>query len=74
MRQRDVDRIARMEADGTMNDRRAQLRAWFQANPDSTPADAVRALEFSHADHMYIISDSIRFDLASAVTKCPEAE
>ena len=51
------------EASGEIERRRNELRAWFQAHPQATPADAVRELKYSYPDHMHAIADSIRIDL-----------
>jgi hypothetical protein len=63
VRQRDLARIARLEASGEIERRRNELRAWFRAHPQATPADAVRELKYSYPDHMHAIADSIRIDL-----------
>ena len=55
--------IARMEADGTMDRRRADLLAWFADHPDGTAAEAVRAFDWTFADHMLAVADSIWMDL-----------
>ena len=55
--------IERLERTGVMTRRREQLRAWFQAHPRGTAQQAVRDLGYTHADHMYVIADSIRIDL-----------
>jgi len=51
VRQRDLQRIAQLERNGTMQRRRDQLRAWFQAHPQATPEDAIRELRYSHPDY-----------------------
>jgi hypothetical protein len=51
--------IDRMEANGTMDDRRAKLRAWFDAHPKGMPEEAVRELRFTFADHMHVVADGI---------------
>jgi hypothetical protein len=66
VRQRDLQRIAQLERNGTMQRRRDQLRAWFQAHPQAGPADAVRELRYSYPDHMTVIADSIWHDMARA--------
>jgi hypothetical protein len=58
-----AEQIARLERDGVMTRRREQLRAWFQAHPQGTAQQAVRDLRYTHADHMYVIADSVRIDL-----------
>jgi hypothetical protein len=55
--------IERLERDGVMARRREQLRAWFQAHPRGTAQQAVRELRYTHADHMYVVADSVRWDL-----------
>jgi hypothetical protein len=66
VRQRDLQRIAQLERNGTMQRRRDQLRAWFQAHPLATPEDAIRELRYSHPDYMHVIADSIWNDIARA--------
>lgn len=48
-----------------MDRRREQIRRWFGTHPCASALDAVRALQYSYSDHMYIIADSIRIDLAA---------
>ena len=55
--------IARMEADGTMDRRRAELRNWFADHSHGTPAEAVREFDWTFADHMLAVADSIWMDL-----------
>jgi hypothetical protein len=71
MRRREAERIRRLEQNGTMNRRRCELREWFAAHPDGTPAQAVSALGYSHPDHMYVVADSIRIDITMRMTDSP---
>jgi hypothetical protein len=66
MRRRERERIERLELDGTMDRRRAELRAWFATHPQGTPMQAVRDLSYSHPDHMRVVADSILMDLVRA--------
>lgn len=63
VRQRDLQRIMRLERNGTMARRRRELHEWFKVNPRATPAEAVLALGYSYPDYMYAIADSVKFDL-----------
>jgi len=58
-----AEQIERLERDGVMASRREQLRAWFQAHPRGTAQQALRELRYTHADHMYVVADSVRMDL-----------
>ena len=58
-----ADRIRQMERDGTMDERRAGLRKYFEQHPQATPAEAVRVLGFNFADAMYAIADGVLMDL-----------
>jgi hypothetical protein len=56
--------IARLEASGEMDQRRAQLRLWFTLHPDATPAQAVAAHpKWTLKDHMYAVADSVQMEL-----------
>ena len=55
--------IEQMERDGTMDQRREQLRDWFEANPSGTPVQAVAELGFTYPDHMNAVADSIWLDM-----------
>ena len=68
MRYREKERIERLEQNGTMDRRRAELRAWFASHPHGTALQALNDLDYSHPDHMYVIADSIRMDLVRAET------
>lgn len=57
------DSLARMEEDGTMERRRAELRDWFRAHPHGTPLQAVQAFGYTFPDHMYVVADSVLVDL-----------
>jgi hypothetical protein len=63
MRYREKERIDRLERNGTMDRRRAELRAWFASHPHGTVLQALNDLNYSHPDHMYVIANSIRMDL-----------
>jgi hypothetical protein len=63
VRQRDLQRITRLECNGTMGRRRRELHDWFGINPRATPAEAVRVLGYSYPDYMYAIADSVKVDL-----------
>jgi hypothetical protein len=63
VRQRDLQRIMRLECNGTMGRRRRELHEWFEANLRATPAEAVRALGYSYPDYMYAVADSVKVDL-----------
>ncbi len=64
MRRREKERIDRLERNGTMDQRRGEIRGWFKEHPHASALDAIRALRFSYPDHMHVIADSIRMDLA----------
>lgn len=55
--------IERLERDGVMARRREQLQAWFHAHPRGTAQQAVRELRYTYADYMYVVADSVRWDL-----------
>jgi hypothetical protein len=63
MRYREKERIERLERNGTMDRRRAELRKWFASHPHGTALQAINALHYSYPDHMHVIADSIRMDL-----------
>lgn len=63
MRQRERERICRLEQNGTMARRRDELREWFESHPRGNPLQAVRDLQYSHQDYMYVVADSVRTDL-----------
>lgn len=63
MSRRRAEQIERLERDGVMASRREQLLAWFRAHPRGTPQQAVLELRYTHADHMYVVADSVRMDL-----------
>jgi hypothetical protein len=63
MRYREKERIEHLEQNGTMDRRRAELRAWFASHPQGTALQALNELRYSHPDHMHVIADSIRIDL-----------
>jgi hypothetical protein len=64
VRRREKERIDRLERNGTMDQRRGEIRGWFQEHPHASALDAIRALRFSYPDYMHVIADSIRMDLA----------
>jgi hypothetical protein len=64
MRRQEAERIERLERNGTMNRRRRELREWFEAHPQTTVIQALSTLGYSHPDHMYVVADSIRMDIA----------
>jgi hypothetical protein len=66
VRRRDKERIVRLEQTGAMNQRREEIRGWFENHPHASALDAIQALRYSYPDHMYVIADSIRMDLARA--------
>jgi hypothetical protein len=63
VRQRDLQRIMRLECNGTMGRRRRELHEWFEVNPRATPGQAVQALGYSYPDYMYAVADSVKVDL-----------
>jgi hypothetical protein len=63
MRHRERERICCLEQNGTMDRRRDELRAWFKSHPGGNPLQAVRDLQYSHQDYMYVVADSVRIDL-----------
>ena len=64
MRRRDAERIERLERNGTMDRRREELRAWFTLHPHGSALQAITDLGYSYPDHMHVVADSIRIDLA----------
>ncbi|MGH3237091.1 MAG: hypothetical protein ACRDOH_28295 [Streptosporangiaceae bacterium] len=66
MNRRELERIERLEQNGTMGKRREELKAWFESNPHGTPDRAVKELGYSHADQMLVVADSIRIDMLRA--------
>lgn len=46
-----------------MDRRRDELRAWFESHPRGNPLQAVRDLQYTHPDYMYVVADSVRVDL-----------
>ena len=64
MRRRDAERIKRLERNGTMDRRREDLRAWFTLHPCGSALQAITDLGYSYPDHMHVVADSIRIDLA----------
>jgi hypothetical protein len=71
MRYREKERIERLERNGTMDRRRAELRAWFTSHPHGTALQALNELRYSHSDHMHVIADSIRMDLVRGERATP---
>jgi hypothetical protein len=63
VRRRDKERIARLEQTGVMDQRREEIRGWFEKYPHASALDAIQALGYSYPDHMHVIADSIRMDL-----------
>jgi hypothetical protein len=63
MSHREGERICRLEQNGTMDRRRGELREWFESHPRGNPLQAVRDLQYSHQDYMYVVADSVRIDL-----------
>lgn len=63
MTRREAQQIERLERSGEMHRRREQPRAWFETHPGGPVQEALRQLEFSHPDHMYVVADSVRMDL-----------
>lgn len=63
VRSRDRDRLDRLERNGLMDRRRAELRAWFDAHPGGSALQAIKDLGYSHPDYMHVVADSIRIDL-----------
>jgi hypothetical protein len=69
---RDQERIGRLEESGTMDRRREEIRCWFRTHPHASTLDAIRELRYSYPDHMYVIADSIRMDLAREHGSSPQ--
>jgi hypothetical protein len=69
---RDKERIGRLEQNGTMDRRREEIRGWFRKHPHASTLDAIRELRYSYPDHMYVIADSIRMDLAREHGSSPQ--
>jgi hypothetical protein len=64
--------IARLEASGEMDQRREQIRAWFSANPNGSPVQAVAAHpEWRLPDHMVVVADSILMDMRVSAPAVP---
>jgi hypothetical protein len=58
-----MDRIERLERNGTMDRRREELRAWFALHPHGSALQAITDLGYSYPDYMHVVADSIRIDL-----------
>jgi len=54
-----------------MDRRREEIRGWFRKHPHASTLDAIRELRYSYPDHMYVIADSIRMDLARGHCSSP---
>jgi hypothetical protein len=68
VRRRELERIARLEASGEMDRRRAELRGWFTAHPDGSTRQALSELGCAGGpdyldDYMDVVADSVKIDL-----------
>jgi hypothetical protein len=71
VKRRERERLDRLERNGAMDRRRAELRTWFEAHPEASPSQAIKELGYSHPDHMYVVADSIRIDMIRGQSVAP---